>query len=191
MKTLLRPAVSLFVLLTVITGVAYPLAVTGIAKVAFPEAADGSLIVKDGKAVGSSLIGQNFTDPKYFWGRPSATGPMPYNAAASGGSNQGPLNPALVDAVKGRIDALKAADPDNKLPIPADLVNASASGLDPHISPEAAAYQVTRVAGQRHLLPADVKALVGQYTEGRQWGVFGEPRVNVLKLNIALDSLHH
>jgi potassium-transporting ATPase KdpC subunit len=191
MKTLLRPAVSLFVLLTVITGVAYPLAVTGLAKVAFPEAADGSLIVKDGKAVGSSLIGQNFTDPKYFWGRPSATGPMPYNASASGGSNQGPLNPALVDAVKGRIEALKAADPDNKLPIPADLVNASASGLDPHISPEAAAYQVTRVAGQRHLLPADVKALVGQYTEGRQWGVFGEPRVNVLKLNIALDSLHH
>ncbi len=191
MKTLLRPAVSLFVLLTAVTGVVYPLAVTGLAKVTFPEAADGSLIVKDGKAVGSSLIGQNFTDPKYFWGRPSATGPMPYNAAASGGSNQGPLNPALVDAVKGRIDALKAADPDNKLPIPADLVNASASGLDPHISPEAAAYQVTRVAAQRHLLPADVKTLVGQYTEGRQWGVFGEPRVNVLKLNIALDSLHH
>lgn len=191
MKTLLRPAVSLFVLLTAVTGVVYPLAVTGVAKVAFPEAADGSLIVKDGKAVGSSLIGQNFTDPKYFRGRPSATGPMPYNASASGGSNQGPLNPALVDAVKGRIEALKAADPDNKLPIPADLVNASASGLDPHISPEAAAYQVARVASQRHLLPADVKALVGQHTEGRQLGVFGEPRVNVLKLNIALDSLHH
>ena len=190
MKTLLRPAVSLFVLLTAVTGIVYPLAVTGVAKVAFPEAADGSLIVKDGKAVGSRLIGQNFTDPKYFWGRPSATGPMPYNASASSGSNQGPLNPALVDAVKGRIDALKAADPDNKLPIPADLVNASASGLDPHISPEAAAYQVARVAGQRHLLPADVKALVSQHTEGRQWGVFGEPRVNVLQLNIALDSLH-
>ncbi|TXT27770.1 MAG: K+-transporting ATPase ATPase C chain [Rhodocyclaceae bacterium] len=189
MKTLLRPAVSLFVLLTAITGVVYPLAVTGVAKVVFPDAADGSLIVKDGKAVGSRLIGQNFTDPKYFWGRPSATGPMPYNASASGGSNQGPLNPALVDAVKSRIEALKAADPDNKLPIPADLVNASASGLDPHISLEAAAYQVTRVAGQRHLLPADVKALVSQHTEGRQWGVFGEPRVNVLQLNIALDSL--
>ncbi len=189
MKTLLRPAVSLFVLLTAVTGVVYPLAVTGIAKAVFPAEADGSLIVKDGKAFGSSLIGQNFTDPKYFWGRPSATGPMPYNASASSGSNQGPLNPALVDAVKGRIEALKAADPDNKQPIPADLVNASASGLDPHISPEAAAYQVARVAGQRHLLPADVKALVSQHTEGRQWGVFGEPRVNVLQLNIALDSL--
>ncbi len=187
MKTLLRPAVSLFVLLTAITGIVYPLAVTGVAKVAFPEAADGSLIVKDGKAVGSRLIGQNFTDPKYFWGRPSATGPMPYNASASGGSNQGPLNPALVDAAKGRIDALKAADPDNKQPIPADLVNASASGLDPHISPETAAYQITRIASQRQLPPADLKALVSQHTEGRQWGVFGEPRVNVLQLNIALD----
>jgi potassium-transporting ATPase KdpC subunit len=191
MKTLLRPAVSLFVLLTAITGIAYPLAVTGLAKVTFPEAADGSLIVKDGKAVGSRLIGQNFSDPKYFWGRPSATSPQPYNAAASSGSNQGPLNPALVDSVKGRIDALKAADPDNKMPIPADLVTASASGLDPHISPEAAAYQVARVASQRHLQPADVKALVSQHTEGRQWGVFGDPRVNVLQLNIALDSLHH
>jgi K+-transporting ATPase ATPase C chain len=191
MKTLLRPAVSLFILLTAVTGVVYPLAVTGLAKVAFPEAADGSLIFKDGKPVGSSLIGQNFSDPKYFWGRPSATSPQPYNASASSGSNQGPLNPALVDAVKGRIDALKAADPDNKLPIPADLVNASASGLDPHISPEAAAYQVARVASQRHLPPADIKALVSQHTEGRQWGVFGEPRVNVLQLNIALDSLHH
>ena len=191
MKTLLRPAVSLFVLLTAITGIVYPLAVTGVAKVTFPEAADGNLIVKDGKAIGSSLIGQNFSDPKYFWGRPSATGPQPYNASASSGSNQGPLNPALVDAVKGRIEALKAADPDNKLPIPADLVNASASGLDPHISPEAAAYQVVRVASQRHLPPADIMALVSQHTEGRQWGVFGEPRVNVLQLNIALDSLHH
>jgi K+-transporting ATPase ATPase C chain len=190
MKTLLRPAVSLFVLLTAVTGVVYPLAVTGIAKVAFPEAADGSLIVKDGKAVGSSLIGQNFSDPGHFWGRPSATSPQPNNATASGGSNLGPLNPALVDAVKGRIDALKAADPDNKLPIPADLVTASGSGLDPHISPEAAAYQVARIAGQRHLLAADVKALVSQHTEGRQWGVFGEPRVNVLQLNIALDSLN-
>jgi potassium-transporting ATPase KdpC subunit len=191
MKTLLRPAVSLFVLLTAVTGIAYPLVVTGLAKVTFPEAAEGSLIVQDGKAVGSRLIGQNFSDPKYFWGRPSATSPQPYNASASGGSNQGPLNPALVDAVKGRIEALKAADPDNKLPIPADLVNASASGLDPHISPEAAAYQVARVANHRHLPPADLKALVSQHTEDRQWGVFGEPRVNVLQLNIALDSLHH
>ena len=190
MKTLIRPALSLFVLLSVVTGIAYPLAVTGIAKAAFPAAADGSLIVKDGKPVGSLLIGQNFTETRYFWGRPSATGPMPYNATASGGSNQGPLNPALVDTVKARIDALKAADPDNPLPIPADLVTASGSGLDPHISPEAAAYQVTRVAGQRHVPAADVKALVSKYTEGRQWGVFGEPRVNVLQLNIALDALN-
>jgi len=190
MKTLLRPALSLFVLLSVVTGIAYPLAVTGISKAAFPAAADGSLIVKDGKPVGSLLIGQNFTETRYFWGRPSATGPMPYNATASGGSNQGPLNPALVDTVKTRIDALKAADPDNPLPIPADLVTASGSGLDPHISPEAAAYQVTRVAGQRHVPAADVKALVIKYTEGRQWGVFGEPRVNVLQLNIALDALY-
>lgn len=189
MKTLLRPALSLFLLLTVVTGIAYPLAVTAVARLAFPEAADGSLIVKDGKAVGSRLIGQNFSDPKYFWGRPSATAPQPYNASASGGSNQGPLNPALVDAVKGRIEALQAADPANRLPIPADLVSASASGLDPAISPEAAAYQVVRVAGLRHLPPAAVQALVTRYTEGRQWGVFGEPRVNVLQLNIALDAL--
>jgi K+-transporting ATPase ATPase C chain len=189
MKTLFRPAVSLFLLLTAITGIVYPLAVTGIAKVAFGDQADGSLIVKDGKVIGSSLIGQNFSEPKYFWGRPSATSPQPYNASASSGSNQGPLNPALVDAVKGRIDALKAADPDNTLPIPADLVTASASGIDPHISPEAAAYQVGRIAGQRNLPTADVKALVSQHTEGRQWGIFGESRVNVLQLNIALDSL--
>ena len=138
MKSLIRPAVSLFLLLTLITGVFYPMAVTGIAKVAFPEAANGSLIFKDGKAVGSRLIGQNFTDPKYFWGRPSATSPQPYNASASGGSNLGPLNPALTDGVKGRIAALKAADPVNTGAIPADLVRASASGLDPHICPAAA-----------------------------------------------------
>jgi len=190
MKTLLRPAVSLFVLLTAVTGVLYPLAVTGVAKVVFPESADGSLIVKDGKAVGSRLIGQSFTDPRYFWGRPSATGPMPYNASASSGSNQGPLNPALVDAVKGRIEALKAVDPDNKAPIPADLVNASASGLDPHISPAAAEYQIERVAKARKLQVDAVKTLVASNTEGRQWGVFGESRVNVLQLNIALDALH-
>lgn len=188
MKTLLRPAVSLFVLLTIVTGVLYPLAVTGIAKIAFSGAAAGSLIVKDGKPVGSRLIGQNFTDPGYFWGRPSATAPQPYNASASGGSNQGPLNPALSDAVKGRIAILKAADPGNTTPIPADLVSASASGLDPHVSPAAAAYQVERVARARRLDFAVVKALVEQNTEDRQWWVFGEPRVNVLALNIALDS---
>lgn len=190
MKTLLRPAVSLFVLLTAITGVAYPLAVTGLAKVTFPDAAAGSLIVKDGKPIGSRLIGQNFSDPKYFWGRPSATSPQPYNASASGGSNQGPLNPALVDAVKGRIEALKTVDPDNRLPVPADLVSASGSGIDPHISPEAAAYQVGRVARQRHLAETELTALVGKYTEGRQWGIFGEPRVNVLELNLALEARH-
>jgi K+-transporting ATPase ATPase C chain len=188
MKTLLRPAITLFVLLSVITGIVYPMAVTGIAQSVFPGAAKGSLIIKDGKPVGSKLIGQNFVDPKYFWGRPSATSPQPYNGTASGGSNQGPLNPALVDAVKGRIDALKAADPDNKLPIPADLVTASASGLDPHISPAAAQYQVARVAKTRKLSAPVVAALVEKYTENRQWGIFGEPRVNVLALNLALDS---
>lgn len=190
MQALLRPAISLFVLLTVVTGVLYPLAVTGIAKLVFPEAAEGSLILVDGKPVGSTLIGQSFTAPDYFWGRPSATAPYPNNAAASSGSNQGPLNPALLDAVKGRIAALKAADPDNAKPIPLDLVTASGSGLDPHISPAAAQYQVDRVARARNLQPKAVEALVAQSTEGRQWGVFGEPRVNVLELNLALDSLH-
>lgn len=190
MKTLLRPAISLFVLLSLLTGIVYPLLVTGIAKVTFPDAAGGSVIVKDGKAVGSRLIGQNFADPKYFWGRPSATSPQPYNGTASGGSNQGPLNPALVDAVKGRIEALKAADPNNKRPIPVDLVTASASGLDPQISPAAAAYQVERVAGARKLDPAVVKDLVAKNTAERQWAVFGEPTVNVLELNLALDALH-
>lgn len=191
MKTLIRPALSLFVLLSLVTGIAYPLATTGIAQAVFPKAAAGSLILKEGKPVGSALIGQNFADPKYFWGRPSATSPQPYNATASGGSNQGPLNPALVDAVKGRIDALKAVDPDNPLPIPADLVTASASGLDPHISPAAAAYQAGRIARLRQL-PADrVAALITASTEGRQWGLFGEPRVNVLALNLALDQARH
>ncbi|MBK7424929.1 MAG: potassium-transporting ATPase subunit KdpC [Propionivibrio sp.] len=192
MKTLLRPALSLFVLLSIVTGLVYPLLVTGIAKLVFPEAADGSLIVSNGQAVGSRLIGQNFTDPGYFWGRPSATSPQPYNASASSGSNLGPLNPALSDAVRGRIDALKAADPDNTRParhIPADLVNASASGLDPHISLTAADYQLRRVAKARRLEPSAVQALVDKHTEGRQWYVFGEPRVNVLELNIELDSL--
>lgn len=190
MKTLLRPAVSLFVLLSVVTGLAYPAAVTGIAKVLFPKEAAGSLIVKDGKPIGSALIGQNFSDPKYFWGRPSATGPQPYNGAASSGSNQGPLNPALVDAVKGRIEAIKAADPDNTRPVPADLVTASASGLDPEISPTAAEYQVARVARVRGIPPEKVTALVATATQGRQWGLFGESRVNVLALNLALDASH-
>jgi K+-transporting ATPase ATPase C chain len=188
MKTLLRPAISLFVLLSVITGIVYPLVVTGIAKVLFPSAAAGSLVLKDGKPVGSSLIGQNFADPGHFWSRPSATSPQPNNGTASGGSNQGPLNPALVDAVKGRIDALKAADPDNTLPIPVDLVTASASGLDPHITPAGAEYQVPRVARLRGLAPDAVRALVTNATEGRQLGIFGEPRVNVLALNLALDK---
>lgn len=188
MKTLLRPAISLFLLLTVATGIAYPLAVTGIAKVIFPEQAGGSLVVKDGKPVGSALIGQNFANPRYFWGRPSATSPQPYNATASGGSNQGPLNPALTDAVKGRIDALKAADPGNDRPVPADLVTASGSGLDPHISPDAATYQAARVAKVRGLPLEKLTALIEQHTEGRQWGLFGEPRVNVLALNLALDQ---
>ena len=188
MKTMIRPALTLFLLLTAVTGVLYPLAVTGVAKLAFPEQAAGSLIVKDGKPVGSSLIGQNFSDPKYFWGRPSATAPMPYNAGGSSGSNQGPLNPALVNAVKGRIEALKAADPENKLPVPVDLVTASASGLDPHISPAAAQYQAARVARVRGLAPDAVRTLVARHTEGRLLGVFGEPRVNVLALNLELDQ---
>jgi potassium-transporting ATPase KdpC subunit len=186
----LRPAVVSFLLLTLVTGLAYPLAVTGIAQAIFPHQANGSLIVKDGKPVGSELIGQSFSDPKYFWGRPSATGPMPYNAAASSGSNQGPLNPALTDAVKGRIQALKEADPGNTAPVPVDLVTASASGLDPHISPAAAEYQVQRVARLRSLQPEDVRRLVAQHTEGRQFGILGEPRVNVLRLNLALDALN-
>ena len=188
MKNLLRPAITLFVLLTAITGVAYPLFITAIAQTAFPEEANGSLIVKDGKQVGSQLIGQSFTDPGYFWGRPSATAPTPYNGTASGGSNLGPLNPALNEAVKGQIDALKTADPENTQAIPADLVTASASGLDPHISPAAADYQIERIARARQLDPAQVKSLVARYTEDRQWGIFGAPRVNVLALNLALDS---
>lgn len=191
MQSLLRPALSVFVLLSAITGLAYPLAVTGIAGAIFPEQAAGSLILQGGKPVGSSLIGQHFSDPKHFWGRPSATAPQPYNATASSGSNQGPLNPALVDAVKGRVEALRAADPNNSRPIPADLVTASASGLDPHISPAAALWQVGRVAQARGLPEAQIKALVDAHTEGRQWGLLGEARVNVLKLNLALDALEH
>ncbi len=185
---LLRPAVSLFVLLSVVTGLVYPGLVTGIAQLAFPAAAHGSLIVKEGKPVGSALIGQNFTEPKYFWGRPSATGPYPYNAASSSGSNQGPLNPALADAVKGRAEALRAVDPGNAKPVPIDLVTASASGLDPHISPAAADYQAERVARARQIEATRVRQLIAQNTEGRDLGILGEPRVNVLKLNLALDA---
>jgi len=189
MKTLIRPAVTLFILLSVITGLIYPLLVTGISQALFPEQAAGSLIERDGKRVGSRLIGQPFTDPKYFWGRPSATGPYPYNAAASGGSNLGPLNPALKEAVESRVSVLRAADPGNAAPVPVDLVTASASGLDPHISPAAAEYQVTRVARARGLAPETVRNLMAMRTENRQWGIFGEPRVNVLELNLALDQL--
>lgn len=189
MKTLIRPAVTLFILLSVITGLIYPLLVTGIGQALFPQQAAGSLIERDGKLVGSRLIGQPFTDPKYFWGRPSATSPYPYNAAASGGSNLGPLNPALKEAVESRVKALRIADPGNAAPVPVDLVTASASGLDPHISPAAAEYQVTRVARARGLAPETVRNLVTQQTENRQWGIFGEPRVNVLELNLALDPL--
>jgi len=191
MKSLIRPAVSLFVLLTVVTGVVYPLAVTGVAKVAFPDQAAGSLLVKDGRAIGSALIGQNFSDPKYFWGRPSATSPMPYNAANSAGSNLGPLNPALIDAVKDRAAALRAADPANAAPVPVDLVTTSASGIDPHISVAGAQFQAARVARLRGLPEDLVHTLIAQNTQDRLFGVLGEPRVNVLQLNLALDRAAH
>jgi potassium-transporting ATPase KdpC subunit len=191
----LRPALVSLALLTIIAGGIYPLIVTALGQVLFPAQANGSLIVQNGQAVGSTLIGQNFDDPKYFWGRLSATSPVPYSAfnavtlTASSGSNYGPLNPALVDAVKARIDALKAVDPDNNADIPVDLVTASASGLDPHISPAAAQYQVNRVAKARGLDAATVQRLVDDNTEGRTFGFLGEPRVNVLRLNLALDAL--
>jgi potassium-transporting ATPase KdpC subunit len=185
---LLRPALVLFVLLSLITGLLYPLAVTGVAQLAMPAAANGSLVVRDGQVVGSALIGQSFSDPKHFWGRPSATGPMSHNAGASSGSNLGPTNPALADAVKSRIEALRAADPGNAAPVPVDLVTASGSGLDPHISRAAADYQVARVAKVRSMPEADVRRLVEQYTEGVWLGFLGEPRVNVLMLNLALDA---
>jgi potassium-transporting ATPase KdpC subunit len=184
----IRASLILLVVLTVVTGVIYPLMVTGIAQMAFPAQANGSLVVKGGKPVGSALIGQPFDDPKYFWGRPSATSPFPNNAAASSGSNQGPLNPALAQAVQGRVDALRAADPGNSASVPVDLVTASASGLDPHISPAAALYQVPRVARARKQDPTVVRALVELHIEGRTLGILGEPRVNVLALNLALDG---
>ena len=186
MTSQLRPAFVALLIFTVITGVIYPLVLTGIAQAVFPHQANGSLIVIDGETHGSALIGQQFDDPKYFWGRPSAAN---YNAAASSGSNYGPMNPALLDSIQARIDALKAADPDNPLPIPVDLVTASASGLDPHISVASALYQVPRVASARGLDEAQVSSLVEKCTESRQFGFLGEPRVNVLLLNLALDGI--
>jgi K+-transporting ATPase ATPase C chain len=188
MLTYLRPAIVLLVLLSALTGIVYPLVVTGIAQVVFPWQANGSLLMKDGKVVGSALIGQPFDDPKYFWGRPSATSPFAYNAAASSGSNLSPTNPDLVKAVQGRVDALRAADAGNTAPVPVDLVTSSGSGLDPHISPAAALYQVPRVAKARGLAPDAVARLVEQHTQGRFLGVLGEPGVNVLTLNLALDG---
>lgn len=186
-----RPAVVLFVLLSAVTGIGYPLLVTGVAQAAFPAQANGGLVLRDGKPVGSSLIGQHFSEPKYFWGRPSATGDKPYNGLASGGSNLGPRNPALAEAVKARVDALRAADPGNTALVPVDLVTASASGLDPEISPAAAAYQAARVARLRGLPEDQVRALVGRHVERPVMGFLGEPRVNVLALNLALDGMRN
>ncbi|SKB66045.1 potassium-transporting ATPase subunit KdpC [Luteibacter sp. 22Crub2.1] len=188
MTTLLRNAFVLLLMMTAITGVAYPVVVGGLSMLLFPKQAAGSLIERDGKPVGSALIGQSFTAPRYVWGRPSATTPGPNNAAASTGSNLGPTNPALTDAVKQRIAALRAADPENRAPVPVDLVTASASGLDPEITPAAAEFQAGRVARERGISAEKVRALIAANTEGRQFGVLGEPRVNVLRLNLALDQ---
>lgn len=188
MWTQLRPAIMMLALLTLITGLLYPLAMTALAQVIFPNQANGSLIYQDGQPVGSALIGQQFDAPRYFWGRLSATGTFPYHAAASSGSNLGPTNRALPEAVKARVDTLRAADPGNTVPIPVDLVTASGSGLDPHISPAAALYQVSRVARERGLSEEAVSQLVAEHTEGRTFGILGEPRVNVLELNVALDA---
>ncbi|GLQ45053.1 potassium-transporting ATPase KdpC subunit [Dyella lipolytica] len=189
MGRLIRNALMMLLVMTVITGLVYPLVATGVAQVLFPHQANGSLVERDGKPIGSELIGQSFTDPKYFWGRPSATTPQPYNGTGSNGSNQGPSNPALHDAVQQRIDALHAADPGNTAPVPADLVTASGSGLDPEITPAAAQYQIARVARVRNVSVDQVQKLVTQATQGRQLGLLGEPRVNVLQLNLALDGL--
>ncbi|SAK48871.1 potassium-transporting ATPase subunit C [Caballeronia hypogeia] len=189
MKSFLRPLLVLFVALTVVTGVVYPAVVTAIGQAAFSHQANGSLIERDGHVVGSEIIGQQFDAPRYFWGRLSATTPNPYNAANSGGSNLGPTNPALVDEVKVRLTALHDADAGNVAAVPVDLVTSSGSGLDPEISPAAAAYQVERVAKARGMAIPDVESLVAQATSGRQFGLLGEPRVNVLKLNLALDQI--
>lgn len=188
MKRQIYPAIMITLLSTVLFGLFYPLAVTGIAQVIFPKQANGSLIVENGRVAGSTLIGQPFSAPRYFWGRLSATSPVPYNAASSSGSNLGPTNQALVDAVTQRIDDLRKADPGNAAPIPVDLVTASGSGLDPDISPAAARYQAARVARVRHLPLEAVNLLIRQHTAGRQFGILGEPRVNVLELNRALDQ---
>ncbi len=189
MRNLIRPSILSMVVLTVITGGIYPGVVTGISTVLFRHQAEGSLIMKADSVLGSELIGQSFSGSQYFWSRASGTGPVPYNGAISSGSNLGPTNPAQLDAVKGRVEALKAADPGNAAPVPVDLVTASASGLDPNISPAAAEYQVPRVARLRGLPEADVRALVRRFTRGRQFGILGEPRVTVLPLNLALDSV--
>ncbi len=189
MVTIIRNAIMSLVVLTILTGLIYPLAVTGIAQVAFPHQANGSIVTRDGKAVASELLGQQFDDPKYFWGRPSATTPYPYNVGASSGSNLGPNNPDLMKAVQARAKALHDADPGNAAEIPVDLVTASGSGLDPHISPAAAQYQVQRVARLRGIEAAKVTVLVAANTEDRQFGILGEQRVNVLKLNLSLDEL--
>jgi potassium-transporting ATPase KdpC subunit len=186
---LIRPAVCLLVLMTLLLGIVYPFAITGVAKLAFPHQAAGSLIYQDGKLLGSTLIGQSFSDPKYFWGRPSATTPQPYNGLASTASNLGPLNPALIDAVKANAKALQDADPDNRGPIPVELVTASASGLDPDVSPAAVEYQAARVARARHLELARVEALIKVHVQERLFGIVGERRINVLELNLALDRL--
>lgn len=188
MLSQIRPALAALLLFTLITGVAYPLVVTGIAQSVFRFRANGSVVMEDGRPIGSALLGQPFTDPACFWGRPSATGPWPYNGASSGASNLGPTNPALIDAVKARIQALKAADPGNDAPVPVDLVTSSASGLDPHISPAAAEYQVRRVARARGLDEGAVRALVAAHTRGPRFGLLGEATVNVLELNLALDA---
>jgi len=190
MSKILLPSMLTLLVFSVLTGIVYPLVVTGIAAVCCAHSAGGSLILQGDRLVGSALLGQPFEDPKYFWSRPSATTPQPYNGASSTGSNLGPTNPAQIDAVKMRIATLQQADPDDKLPVPVDLVTASASGLDPHISPAGAEYQVTRVARARGIDPDRLRGLIAAHTQSRQWGVFGEPRVNVLELNLALDGLH-
>jgi potassium-transporting ATPase KdpC subunit len=189
LKSSIRPVLVVFSLLSVLTGLLYPLVITGLGSAVFADRAGGSLIMRDGKVIGSRLIGQSFTGPQYFWGRPSATSGRPYNPQASGGSNQGPLNPALLEAVKSRIDSLRAADPANQGPVPVDLVAASGSGLDPHISVAAAKYQAGRVAQARSVPVERIQTLISEHVEGRWLGLFGEPQVNVLTLNLALDEL--